>query len=74
MPWAFCTASTVMASGTTSSTIAAQENCGTYRFGAASANSAPAGGLNAPRTPIAIAPVISAAISGGNIRSNLDNA
>jgi hypothetical protein len=29
MPCAFCTASTVMASGTTSSTIAAQDNFGT---------------------------------------------
>ena len=33
MPCPFCTTSTVIASGTTSSTIACHENAGTYRFG-----------------------------------------
>ena len=34
-PWPFCTTSTVMASGTTSSAIAVHENCGTCSAGAA---------------------------------------
>src|SRR6185369_7472041 len=65
-PCAFCTASTVTASGTTSSTIAAHENCGRYKFGAASASNAVAGGLNAPRTPTASPPAIRAPTSGGS--------
>ena len=36
MPWPFCTTSTVIASGTTSSAMAAQENSGRCRRGAAS--------------------------------------
>src|SRR6185295_3870473 len=73
-PCAFCTASTVMASGTTSSTVAAHENSGTYRFGAASVNSAAAGGLNAPRTPMASAPAIRAPMSGGSTLESLGRA
>ena len=33
-PWPFCTTSTVIASGTTSSSIARQENTGSVRIGA----------------------------------------
>ena len=36
MPWPFCTTSTVIASGTTSSTMAVQENSGTCSRGSAS--------------------------------------
>ncbi len=36
MPWPFCTTRTVMARGTTSSAIAANEKEGTWRSGAAS--------------------------------------
>src|SRR6185503_9489728 len=48
-PCPFCTTSTVIASGTTSSIIACQENAGRYRFGGANC-SAVAPGLYFPVT------------------------
>ena len=68
MPCAFCTVSTVIASGMTSSTSAIQENCGAYRFGAAKANSVPCAGLNVPASAMTSAPAASAAMSGGTAR------
>src|SRR5512141_471724 len=56
IPWAFCTTSTVIASGMTSSTIACQENTGAYRLGWASTCAAQPCGWNLPRTAIATAP------------------
>src|SRR5512143_1270919 len=70
-PWPFCTTSTVIASGTTSSTIARHENTGAYRLGWASACSAQSCGWNLPRRAIAAAPTKSAPISGGSQRDHL---
>ena len=49
-PCPFCTTSTVMARGTTSSTIAFHENAGTYSPGVASATVAEAAGASRPST------------------------
>src|SRR6266480_7204339 len=69
MPCPFCTTSTVIASGTTSSTIARQENAGAYKFGCASATDCGAAS-NLPITAIAITPTASAPMRGGTSRAS----
>jgi len=68
MPCPFCTTSTVIAIGTTSSIIARQENAGAYRFGRTSANISAPPALNLPSTAIMSAPTIIAPITGGSTR------
>ncbi len=70
IPWPFCTTSTVIASGMTSSTIARHENSGAYRLGWASTCSDPPCEWNLPRRVIAAAPTKSAPISGGRRRDH----
>ena len=56
MPWPFCTTSTVIASGTTSSAIAAQENAGTCSRGAASTAACSRPGAKVPDLAMTRAP------------------
>ena len=67
MPWPFCTTSTVIASGTTSSAMAAQENCGSVqpRGGQHADAGSRLGRRSCRRAQIASAPAPSATISGG---------
>lgn len=74
MPCPFCTASTVMASGTTSSTIAESENLGTYRLGCARLIEAATSGFEVPRIRIATAPTMSAPTRGGMKRASRGDA
>src|SRR5258706_11959930 len=64
-PCPFCTTSTVIASGTTSSIIAGQENAGTYRLGGANC-SAVAPGLYFSNARIKMIPTSMAPINGGS--------
>ena len=74
MPWPFCTTSTVIASGTTSSSIAGQESAGTYRFGRARPQACAPDGSKRPSAATSAAPTISAPISGGMIRPSRGHA
>src|SRR6185369_15602529 len=74
IPWPFCTTSTVIASGMTSSTIARHENTGEYRLGWASTSSGPPFEWNLPRRAIAAAPTNSAPISVGIRRDHVAEA
>src|SRR5258705_5245251 len=65
MPWAFCTTSTAMVSGMTSSIKARHENTGAWRLGRASMKVPPAAGWNSPSATTMTAPTIMAAIRGG---------
>ena len=67
-PCPFCTTSTVIASGTTSSTIACQENAGRYRVGGAMVSISWFFESKLPVRKIATAPTINAPINGGSIR------
>src|SRR5258706_7415220 len=63
-PCPFCTTSTVIARGTTSSTIACQENAGMYRLGGVNC-SAVAPGLYFPDTRMKKQPPTMAPLAGG---------
>ena len=63
-PWPFCTTSTVIASGTTSSTIACTDHCGTWSTGAASHCVVAGRGSNRPDSATATAPTTSAPMIG----------
>ena len=65
MPCPFCTTSTVIANGTTSSSMAGQENAGARICGAASTAVVSRPGAKAPVCQMASAPTASAAIRGG---------
>ena len=64
-PWPFWTTSTVIASGTTSSTIACSDHCGTWTTGAAIQRVAAGPGAKRPDSATATAPTISAPMIGG---------
>ncbi len=65
-PWPFCTTSTVIASGTTSSTIAPHEKSGRWNCGAASICTWARSCVSSPIWCMTAAPVTSATISGGS--------
>ena len=65
MPWPFCTTSTVIASGTTSSTMAVNENSGRWSRGSASRGTWSRPGAKVPVAAMTPAPAASATISGG---------
>ena len=64
-PWPFCTTSTVIASGTTSSTSAPMLHTGACTTGAAKAKLCTTEASTRPSRPMAIAPTTSAPITGG---------
>ena len=64
-PCPFCTTSTVIASGTTSSTIAAHDHCGACSTGRTSSSVPSAAAFIRPRNKIIAMPISNAPIKGG---------
>ena len=69
-PWPFCTTSTVIASGTTSSTIAAHDHSGMCTTGRTSSIAPSAAVSTRPSSAAAIAPTSSVPIIGGMRRAS----
>ena len=73
IPWPFCTTTTVIASGTTSSIIACQDQVGVVSIGCASHSCASPAELNLPAASITTTPTINAPRTGGTNLPSLVN-